>query len=99
MVHRADIGELYALALERAPREASYNGAAVDAIAVGALARAMARRAGVESTPLVRPVDEAVTEFGEWARGYAIDQRMSGEKARRELRWSPTHTDPIADIS
>jgi aminoglycoside N3'-acetyltransferase len=37
--------------------------------------------------------------WDEWARGYAIDQRMSGAKARRELGWSPRHTDPIADIS
>jgi nucleoside-diphosphate-sugar epimerase len=99
MVHREDIGELYALALEQAPPGASYNGAAVDGIPVAALARAMARRAGIASTPLVRQIEEAVAEVGEWVRGYAIDQRMSGEKARRELRWSPTHTDPIADIS
>lgn len=71
MVHRVDIGELYALALERAPRGASYNGAAVDSITVGALARAMARCAGTDATPLVRAIDEAVAEFGEWARGYA----------------------------
>jgi nucleoside-diphosphate-sugar epimerase len=99
MVHRADIGELYARALERAPRGASYNGAAIDSVTVGALARAMARRAGVETAPLVRPIDEAAAEFGEWARGYAIDQRMSGAKARRELGWLPAHADPIADIS
>ena len=99
MVHRSDIGELYALALEHASFGASYNGAAVDSITVGTLARAMARRAGVEETPLVRPIEEAVTELGEWARGYTIDQRMSGSKARRELRWSPIHTDPLADIS
>jgi len=99
MVHRADIGELYALALERAPRGASYNGAAVDSITVGALARAMARRAGVETTPLVRSIEEGVAELGEWVRGYAIDQRMSGAKARRELQWLPVHTDPVADLS
>ena len=99
MVHRTDIGELYVLALERAPRAASYNGAAVDSITVGTLARAMARRAGVDPAPLVRPVEEAVAEFGEWARGYTIDQSMSSAKARRELLWSPTRTDPVADIS
>lgn len=99
LVHRADIGELYALALEQAPRGESYNGAAIDSITVGALARAMARRAGAESSPLVRPIEEAVDEFGEWARGYAIDQRMSGAKAQRELGWSPLHEDPIAEIS
>jgi hypothetical protein len=59
----------------------------------------MARRAGVETAPLVRSIDEAIAEFGQWASGYALDQRMSGDKARRELRWQPAHTDPIADIS
>ena len=49
LVHRADIGELYALALEQAPRGASYNGAAVDSVTVGALARAMACRRGSDS--------------------------------------------------
>jgi nucleoside-diphosphate-sugar epimerase len=99
LVHRTDIGELYALALEQAPRGESYNGAAIDSVTVGVLARAMARRAGAEPIPLVRPIEEAVNEFGEWSRGYAIDRRMSGAKARRELGWSPLHTDPIADIS
>lgn len=99
LVHRTDIGELYALALEQAPRGESYNGAAIDSIAVGMLARAMARRVGAEPIPLVRPIEEAVSDLGEWARGYAIDQRMSGAKARRELGWSPIHADPIADIS
>jgi nucleoside-diphosphate-sugar epimerase len=99
MVHRSDIGALYSLALERAPRGASYNGAAVDSVTVGALTRAIAQRAGAPSEPLIRPIEEAVAEFGEWARGYAIDQRMSGAKARRDLGWLPAHTDPIADIS
>lgn len=99
MVHRADIGELYALALEHGARARSYNGAAVDSITVGTLARAMARRAGVDTAPLVRPIEEAISEFGGWARGYTIDQRMSSPRARRELLWSPIHTDPVADIS
>jgi len=99
MVHRSDIGELYALALERAAPGACYNGAAVESVTVGELARAMAQRAGAPAEPLRRPIEEAVAEQGEWARGYAIDQRLSGAKARRELGWSPAHLDPIADIS
>jgi len=58
-----------------------------------------AHRAGIDTDPLVRPIEDAVAELGEWARGYAIDQRMSGAKARRELLWSPAHTDPVAEIS
>jgi nucleoside-diphosphate-sugar epimerase len=32
-------------------------------------------------------------ELGEWARGYALDQQLSGAKARRELGWEPKHLD------
>lgn len=99
MVHRRDIGLLYALALEKGREGASYNGAAVDSVPVGKLARAMTRRAGISSAPLVRSVEDAVSELGAWAVGYAIDQQMSGAKARRELGWVPAHPDPIADIS
>ena len=38
-------------------------------------------------------------EFGEWARGYALGQCLSGEKARRELDWQPRHLDPLRDIA
>lgn len=99
LVHREDIGELYALALERGAGGASYNGAAVEGIRVGVFARAMARRAGVEETPLVLAADDAAREFGEWARGHAIDQQMSGERARSELGWRPVHFDPVAEVS
>jgi nucleoside-diphosphate-sugar epimerase len=99
MVHRADIGLLYALALERGARGRAYNGAAVDSVPVGALATALARRAGIVARPLIQSVDDVAAELGEWARGFAIDQRMSGERARRELGWLPAHTDPVADVS
>jgi nucleoside-diphosphate-sugar epimerase len=39
------------------------------------------------------------TEFGEWARGYALDQRLSSEKARAELGWRPKHCDPDGEIA
>lgn len=98
LVHRADIGMLYALALERGASGCAYNGAAVASVPVGILAKAMARRAGVSALPLILSADEVAAELGEWARGYAIDQRMSGERARRELGWIPGHTDPLSDI-
>jgi nucleoside-diphosphate-sugar epimerase len=45
LVHRRDIGTLYALALERGAPANSYNGSAIDSVAVGVIARAMAQRA------------------------------------------------------
>jgi nucleoside-diphosphate-sugar epimerase len=48
LVHRRDIGMLYALALEHAAPANSYNGSGIDSVVVGVIARTMARRAGVD---------------------------------------------------
>ena len=42
-------------------------------------------------------VDAIAAELGDWARGYALDQRLSGAKARWELGWVPKHLDPEGD--
>ena len=96
LVQRDDLAALYALALERGTAGASYNGAAVEGLAVGRIARAIARRYGIAEDPDVISVDAFVAEHGSWASGYAIDQQMSGAKARAELGWSPRHLDPLA---
>lgn len=100
LVHSEDLADLYAVALERAPAGSSYIGAAVEGLPVGRIARAFAnrfdtsRRVPDQVTP-----DAIAAELGEWARGYAWDQRLSGEKSRRELGWQPRHLDPEAEIS
>lgn len=100
LVHADDLASLYALALERAPAGSSYIGAANDGIAVGQIARAFAKRFGTrDQEPEIVPVEAVAAELGEWARGYARDQRLSGGKARRELLWRPAHLDPIGEIS
>lgn len=96
LVQRDDLAQLYVLALERGIAGASYNGAAVEGLAVGRIARAMARRYGVPEDPEVIPVAQIVAELGSSAEGTALDQQMSGAKARAELGWSPQHLDPLA---
>jgi nucleoside-diphosphate-sugar epimerase len=100
LVHGDDLAALYALALEHAPPGESYIGASVDALAVGEIARVFARRHGTahEAPQIISPAAIAA-ELGEWARGYALDQRLSGEKAMRELGWRPRHLDPLSEIS
>jgi nucleoside-diphosphate-sugar epimerase len=99
LVHADDLANLYALALERAAPGSSYIGAAIEGVPVGRLARAFARRFGTtREAPQIVPTDAIAAELGEWARGYACDQRLSGEKARRELGWTPRHLDPEGDI-
>ncbi|HXV23170.1 MAG TPA: NAD-dependent epimerase/dehydratase family protein [Alphaproteobacteria bacterium] len=99
LVHADDLARLYALVLERGEEGQSYNGAALPGLAVSPLALAIAKSFGdADCEVRIVSADEAAALRGEWARGYAIDQSMSGEKARRELDWRPVHLDPIADL-
>jgi nucleoside-diphosphate-sugar epimerase len=100
LVHSEDLAELYVLALEHAPARSSYIGAAIEGLAVGRIARGFAKRFGTrQQQPQIISADAIAAVSGEWARGYGLDQRLSGEKARRELGWNPKHIDPEAEIA
>ena len=98
LVHADDLAKLYVLVLERGQQGQMYNGAAVEGYPVGALARWVARGHGTAAcrVQVITPA-EAAAERGEWARGYALDQRMSSAKARRELDWLPARAIPDRD--
>ena len=100
LVHSQDLAVLYRLALERSNPREEYIGAAIDALPVGRIARAFARRFGTPSgEPEVITEDAIAAELGEWARGYGLDQKQSGAKARRTLGWEPQHLDPEHEIA
>jgi nucleoside-diphosphate-sugar epimerase len=100
LVHGEDIASLYVLALEHAPARSSYIGAAIDGLAVGRIARAFVRRfRTTDQEPQIISADAIAAELGEWARGYALDQLLSGARARRDLGWVPTHLDPEREIA
>jgi nucleoside-diphosphate-sugar epimerase len=100
LVHSEDLATLYALALERAPARSNYIGAGIEELAVGRIARAFASRFGTRHhDPEIVSAAAIATELGAWARGYALDQRLSGAKARRELGWKPKHLDPEHEIA
>jgi len=100
LVHSDDLADLYALVLERGVAGASYIGSAIDGLPVGRIARAFASRygAGDRNFEVVSP-DHIAAELGDWARGYALDQQLSGEEARSSLGWAPTHLDPESEIA
>jgi nucleoside-diphosphate-sugar epimerase len=100
LVHSEDLAKLYALALVQAPAGSSYIGAAIDGLAVGRIARSFAKRFGTRhQTPHIVSGNAIASELGEWARGYGLDQRLSGAKARHDLGWAPKHLDPEGEIA
>jgi nucleoside-diphosphate-sugar epimerase len=88
LVHCDDLAVLYALALESATAGSSWLGAAIEGYPVGRIARTFSHEIEIVSA------DAIAAELGDWARGYACDQRLSGDKARRELGWSPVNGFP-----
>lgn len=99
LVHAEDLATLYRLALEGSAPGESYIGAAIEGMPIGRIARAYAQRYGTRrSDPEVISADQIAAELGEWARGYALHQWQSGEKARRRLGWRPLHLDPESAI-
>jgi nucleoside-diphosphate-sugar epimerase len=100
LVHTEDLAQLYVRALERAPVRSSYIGVSIAGLAVGRIARAFAKRFGTrDPTPHIVSAEMIAAELGEWTRGYAIDQQLSGAKARRDLGWTPLHLDPEHEIA
>ena len=69
-------------------------------LAVGMVARAFAKRLGTRRPePEIVSADSVAAELGEWARGYALDQRLSSTRASYELGWQPRHLDPESEIA
>jgi hypothetical protein len=44
-------------------------------------------------------MEQAHQEFGPLADAFALDQRLSGARARRELHWAPTDRDILTELS
>lgn len=100
LVHSEDLAILYALALEGAPAGSSYIGTAIDGLDVGRIARAFANRFRTRrADPQIISVDAVAAELGPWAKGYALDQRLSGAKAQWEFGWRPKHLDAEREIA
>ncbi|GAA2787541.1 NAD-dependent epimerase/dehydratase family protein [Crossiella cryophila] len=96
LVHVEDIAELYALALS-APAGATYAGTLdtypTQAEIVGAVAKS------VGATVANLDPGQVETQLGVLAEALSLDQRVSGARARRELGWTPRHTDPVVELS
>lgn len=92
LVHAEDLADLYVLTMEKARPGSVYNGSSIEGMAVGDIVSVVAKHLGARQPELrVVSPDDAANRLGEWARGYAISQRLSGAKARAELGWKPRH--------
>ncbi|WHT22345.1 NAD-dependent epimerase/dehydratase family protein [Crossiella sp. CA-258035] len=96
LVHVADLAELYALALS-APAGSVYAGTVDTFPTQFEVAAAVAKSTGATVAHL--DPAQAQARFGAFAEALSLDQRISGARARRELGWTPRHTDPVATLT
>ncbi|MEO8875625.1 MAG: NAD-dependent epimerase/dehydratase family protein [Polyangiaceae bacterium] len=87
VVHVDDLGELYALALEKSAAGGIYNGSTDESISLSQIGRAIAKTAGVPFGAW--PLEEARKELGPLADALAMDQQVRSPWSREILGWAP----------
>ena len=91
LVHRDDLGDLYARLLAPDIAGGTLLVAAGDGpYRVRDVAAAASRAAGAGGRVEPWPLAEAREKLDDYADALALDQRLSGEKARRAVGWAPS---------
>ena len=93
-VHVEDAADLYILALETSTAKGLYNVSA-ETVSMKEMSEAIARLLDIK-TKSIR-AEKAREQFGKMFEFLSINNQLSAEKARRELRWSPADYHSILD--
>lgn len=96
MIHRDDVAEAFALALERGPAGQRLLLADGSEFTAKEIAAAIARATQARVQP--RPAEELPEDL----RGYGValfrDQRVNAARARADLGWTPRHTSFVSEV-
>ena len=94
LVHVDDVATLYVAALS-ARAGSVYIGVGEGNPTMRQVVEAAARGAGLDGKTVSITLEQARAQMGPIAGAFALDQRLTSAKARRELGWAPTHGDPL----
>lgn len=93
-VHVEDAADLYLLALETSTAKRLYNVAA-ESVSLKEMSEAVGRLLDIPAKSISR--EKAKNQFGKMFEFLSINNQMSSEKARRDLKWSPNSYNSILD--
>ncbi|MEZ0112445.1 nucleoside-diphosphate-sugar epimerase [Catenulispora sp. EB89] len=94
LIHIDDVATLYTAALAAQPGSV-YLGVGENHPTMKEVAEAASRGAGLGGKTASITLEQARTQMGPVADAFALDQRLTSAKARRELGWVPVHDDPL----
>jgi nucleoside-diphosphate-sugar epimerase len=98
VVHVDDVAELFVAALA-APAGGVYIGVDGQEPTMRGIAEAVSAGAGHPGSATSISLDQARQEFGPLADAFALDQRFTAARARRELGWTPAARDILAELA
>ena len=98
LIHLDDLARLYAAALS-APAGSVYLGVGGVNPTAKEVAQACALAAGLDGKTVSLSLEQAREQMGPIADAFALDQQLTPAKARRELGWTPTHSDPLTEFT
>jgi nucleoside-diphosphate-sugar epimerase len=91
-IHRDDLASLYVAFLDKRPFGRVYHAADGDESTMRQVAEGMLQAAGRPGSVSLSAPDEARTRLGALVEGLTVDQRVSSDKARREMMWTPRYS-------
>jgi nucleoside-diphosphate-sugar epimerase len=94
----SDLGELFALAIERGANGRVYNANDEATYTVREIAEAASRGAGAGGAVNAIPRDEVLSMLGPFGEALLLDQRLTSARARAELGWAPKAPSIIEDL-
>ncbi|MBD1877194.1 NAD-dependent epimerase/dehydratase family protein [Nodosilinea sp. FACHB-131] len=98
-VHVDDLAMLYVAAMEQAPAGTVLIGASGESVAMGQVALAAAEAVGIGERVQRLSLDEARQTWGDLADALALDQRVSGDRARHLLNWVPVAPSVLTELT
>lgn len=93
-VHVEDAADLYALALEKGTAKGLYNVSA-ETVSLKEISEAVGRLLDVPAKSISK--EKARGQFGKMFEFLSVNNQLSAEKAKRDLRWSPHSYNSILD--
>lgn len=98
LVHVDDLAELYVLALN-APAGCIYAGVSGQNLPLAAITQALSQAAGCPGRIDSLTLEQAMQRMGPIAEAFALDQQLTGARARHQLGWTPTRLNALAELA